>query len=110
MIDDLKSSGTPIKYLPNGEPDIVWMMYQNYTSDANVPTDRDPYGLGVNNLDFNFSISYLDTLYLAVSEGLRYSHAIDTTKAVKLCIGSGGKCTLAYKGKIAAMLTKLPRY
>jgi hypothetical protein len=31
----------------------------------------------------------LDTLYLAVSEGLRYSHAIDTTKSVKLCIGSG---------------------
>jgi len=75
-----------------------------------IATDRDPYDLGVNNFNLNFSISYLDTIYMAISEGLRYSHAFDTTKSVKLCIGSSGKCKLSYRGKIAAMVTKLPRY
>lgn len=47
---------------------------------------------------------------MAIAEGLRYSHAMDTTKTVKLCIGSSNKCKLSYRGKIAAMVTKLPRF
>ena len=105
---NMEENRIDIRYLRNGDIDILQTLYAELPPDDISASDRDPFDLSVHNWPQFAKSEFTETINILMPEGFRESHALDTQSTGKLCIGSLDQCQASYRVKIQAMVTKMP--
>ena len=108
FLKKMEENRIDVRYLRNGDVDILQTLYAELPPDDISASDRDPFDMSVHNWPRFEKSKFTETINVLAPESFRESHALDAQSTGKLCIGSIDRCQASYRVKIQAMVTKMP--